>query len=182
MSRFVGLLRSLRFGRFRRGSSRQISPVALIRIDSETWNELFDELARRGGGTRESGAFLLGDRGVSPARATDIVYFDDLDEKALNGAIHLRAHAFSRLWRLCRERGLSVIADIHTHPSSWVQQSSTDRANPMVARVGHIGLIAPDFARGSRESADLGVHLYEGESGWRAHVGAEAAELLIVER
>lgn len=181
-SRFIGFVRSLGFGWLRRHPRRPISSVALIRIDRETWDELFDELARRGGGLRESGAFLLGKKGVDPAQVTDIVYFDDLDEEALNGAIHLRAHAFSRLWRLCRERELSVIADIHAHPSRWVEQSSTDRANPMVARIGHIALIAPDFAQGSRDAGDLGVHLYEGESGWQSHLGPEAAALLVVGR
>lgn len=180
--RVTRLVQHLKFGWFRRRPRRLISSAALIRIDTETWNELFDELGRRGEGVGESGAFLLGTKAVGPGQVTDIVYFDDLDEQALTGAIHLRAYAFSRLWRLCRERGLSVIADIHTHPSSWVKQSSIDRANPMVARVGHIALIAPDFARGSRNPGDIGVHLYEGDRGWRSHFGSEAAELLVVGR
>lgn len=174
--------RSLRFSRFFRLFSRRVARDALIRIDGTTWNELLDELDSRGQGVRESGAFLLAGKDGDSRRVVSVVYFDDLDEHALTGAIHLHAYAFSRLWRLCRERGLSVICDVHTHPSSWVEQSSIDQANPMVARPGHIGVIVPDFARGSRAVHDVGIHIYRGESGWESHFGPEAAELLYIGR
>ena len=57
-------------------------------------------------------------------------YFDDLDPECLVGNIHIRASGFSKLWDLCDAESLRVIADIHTHPSTAVAQSSTDRGEP----------------------------------------------------
>ena len=70
-------------------------------------------------------------------------YFDDLDPECLVGNIHIRASGFSKLWDLCDVEGLRVVADIHTHPGTSVAQSSIDRANPMIAREGHLALIVP---------------------------------------
>ena len=94
----------------------------------------------------------------------------------------LRSIAFTRLARLCRERALAVGGDIHTHPGDWVSQSETDQAYPMIAREGHVAIIAPRFALGAREPGALGVHVYGGESGtWTAHLGAEAAKQIRLE-
>lgn len=160
--------------------SRFVGRSALIRIDSATWHALFDELSARGGGVRESGAFLLGSKEDPRPRVREIIYFDDLDEDALTGAIHLHAYAFARLWRICRQGNMRVLADVHTHPSAWVQQSTIDQANPMVAREGHLGLIVPEFARGSRSARAVGFHIYRGESGWDSHYGTGASRLLYV--
>jgi hypothetical protein len=52
-----------------------------------------------------------------------------------------------------------VIADIHLHTGSGVRQSHTDAAHPMVARAGHLALIAPQFGRGVTRVDQLGAHL-----------------------
>jgi hypothetical protein len=161
---------------------RFVGREALVRIDERTWDALVDELGRRGGGVRESGAFLLASKDGGRRTVTDVIYFDDLDDKALTGAIHLRSRAFSRLWRICREHRLMVVADVHTHPGPWVEQSGIDMANPMVARDGHIALILPDLARGSRKPKDAGFHIYRGEDGWEPHLGRHAAQRLYVGR
>ena len=101
------------------------------------------ELARRGHGERESGEFLLARAGDDTRRIAACVYFDDIDPTALNGAISIRGEKFVRLWAICKERGMRVIADVHTHPGSGVRQSTIDAANPMVATRGHIGIILP---------------------------------------
>jgi hypothetical protein len=136
------------------------------------------QLAERGEGRRESGAFLLARSGWRGDRVIDWILFDDLDPDSLNGSVSIRGEAFSRLWATCRERGVKVIADVHTHPARGVGQSSIDQANPMVARRGHVGLIVPSFARGRVRPRDVGFHVYRGDRSWDAFHRKAAAERL----
>jgi proteasome lid subunit RPN8/RPN11 len=140
------------------------------------------ELERRGQRRRESGAFLLTPRTGDGRTVTSIVYFDDLDPTCLVGHIHLRASAFGKLWSICDERRERVLADIHTHPRGWVAQSDTDRENPMIAKRGHLALIAPRFAQGTIASGDIGVHRYLGDTGWESWLGRQAARRIYVGR
>jgi hypothetical protein len=159
---------------------RLVGRSALVRIEQALWTELVDELARRGMGLRESGAFLLASKTGDRRVVTRLVYFDDLDPQALNGGIHLRSFAFSRLWRICREEKLAVVCDIHTHPGTWVGQSGIDKDNPMISREGHIGIILPDLARGSRAARDAGVHIYHASGEWEEHLEGDAERLLYI--
>jgi proteasome lid subunit RPN8/RPN11 len=147
-----------------------------IRISRWRWRRLIAELARRGRGERESGAFLL----ARPAgrRVAGFVFFDDLDPDALTGAISIRGEAFGRLWAICAERGMRVIADVHTHPGSGVAQSHVDAANPMIAKCGHLGIIVPQFAQHSRDPRDAGVHVYRGDHRWTSAFGDDAVTLV----
>lgn len=149
-----------------------------LTITRRRWRKLVRELSRRGGGRRESGAFLLGRPHQRPRHVIAVVFFDDLDPGALNGGISLPGAAFSRLWELCEQRELRVVADVHTHPGSTVAQSNIDAANPMVAVRGHIAVILPEFARRSPRPSDAGVHVYQGDRTWRSAFGADAAALL----
>jgi hypothetical protein len=149
-----------------------------VQISRLRWWRLLQELARRGRGTRESGAFLLARTDRSPRRVADWIFFDDLDADALNGAISIRGEAFGRLWAICAQRGMRVIADVHTHPGTAVAQSHIDAANPMVARRGHVGIIVPSFAQRSWDPRDVGFHVYRGDRTWTSAFGDEAATLL----
>jgi proteasome lid subunit RPN8/RPN11 len=130
------------------------------------WRKLTAELHRRGGGVHESGAFLLGSRVGDIRTVLDIVFYDELDPAAYRtGVCVLHADAFSKLWAICRARGLTVVADIHTHPGAAFQ-SHSDRTNPMVARDGHIAIIAPDFAAPPVPWDRLGIFEYRGSHQW----------------
>jgi hypothetical protein len=133
-------------------------------------------------GQRESGAFLLARRERDIHTISRVVYLDDLDPNCLQGGIHLDGSAYGPLWNLCDQENMRVVADVHTHPGDWVGQSSIDADNPMVARVGHIALIVPDLASRSIIPAEVGVHIYQGDSGWNSHIGRQAAHLLYVGR
>ena len=61
-----------------------------------------------------------------------------------SGVCILRGGAFAKLWSMCREKKLTVAADVHTHPAG-AAQSSSDRTNPMISRDGHIAIIVPRF-------------------------------------
>ncbi|MEW6449203.1 MAG: Mov34/MPN/PAD-1 family protein [Pseudomonadota bacterium] len=131
-----------------------------------SWRRLVHELDRRGQRRHEAGAFLLGTTREGRHEVHDIVFYDDLDPHAYDtGVCILHGDAFAKLWALCRERGLSVIADVHTHPGAGFQ-SYSDRTNPMVARKGHIAIILPDFARWPVNTKRVGIFEYSGDHTW----------------
>lgn len=136
------------------------------------WKRLVAELKRRGRGARESGAFLLAK--ATSNRVSRFVPYDDLDPRALeSGIITFHAPGFVELWNLCREEGVRVVADIHTHPSSWVKQSESDRTHPMVAQKGHVALILPSYANRVGSGLNrVGIFEYEGDHNWTHHTPA----------
>jgi len=149
-----------------------------LHINRPMWADLIRDLERRGLGMRESGAFLLASSIEHPRRVVDFIPFDELDPHALNGAISIRGEAFGRLWTICTDRGLRVVADVHTHPGASVRQSTTDQRNPMIAIAGHFGVIVPRFAQKQPEPRETGVHVYQGDRTWVSHYGEQAAQLL----
>lgn len=130
------------------------------------WSALMADLFSRGGGCRESGAFLLRDTKEVVRVVQTWLPYDELDPNSLNWThVRLDSGAFSRLWSICSERNLEVIADIHTHP--WgAHQSLSDRTHPMISLAGHIALIVPWFARGKVRPQDVSFNVYQGNGKW----------------
>ena len=150
-----------------------------VEINRGLWQEMIQELGRRSlGGSREAGVFLLSSAEEGTHRVVKAAYFDDLDPECLVGNIHIRASGFSKLWDLCDAEMLRVIADIHTHPGTSVAQSCTDRANPMVAREGHLALIVPHYGTRPVQAREVGVHEYRGDCGWASWFGSRAEHIL----
>lgn len=142
------------------------------------WSALMADLHRRGGGWRESGAFLLRQATETARVVQGWLPYDELDPKSLNYAyVRLESGAFSRLWGICAERKLEVVADVHTHPIG-PQQSPSDRANPMISLAGHIALIVPGFARGNVRPMDLSFNVYLGDGKWVSYFQDDAASLI----
>jgi proteasome lid subunit RPN8/RPN11 len=142
------------------------------------WVGLIEELCSRSDHRRESGAFLLSPIGGDGRSVSGVIYYDDLDATALRGGLRLGSDAYTLLWDRCERQRLRAIGDIHTHPRSIVRQSGIDQANPMIARVGHVALIVPDFAQARISARDVGLHQYLGNKTWRSWFGPEAAQLL----
>src|SRR5260370_28572993 len=95
------------------------------------WTRAIFQLRRRSAGRRESGAFLLCPTNSTARKVTAFICYDDLDPDAYqSGAIAFHAVGYSKLWRFCGERGLRVLADVHTHPGRSVQQSWIDKKHP----------------------------------------------------
>jgi len=159
---------------------RLVGRHAKLRVHRRLWRDLVAELGRRGGGGRESGAFLLTPRASDGRTVTRVAYFDDLDPGCLTGGITLAGTAFGRLWDLCDQHQVRVAGDVHTHPGGWVGQSSIDRNNPMVARIGHLALIIPGLAQRLVRAGQVGVHEYLGDDGWHSTHGRAAARLLYI--
>ncbi len=143
-----------------------VAPEHKLRCRSRMWRHIVAELERRGRRRHESGAFLLGIEDGEQREVCDVVFYDDLDPHAYDsGVCILYGEAFSKLWAICRQKTLTVVADVHTHPGEAFQ-SSSDKANPMVARTGHIAIIVPEFARWPIRAGQLGIFEYSGGHDW----------------
>ncbi len=136
-----------------------------LAIPTQLWSDLLDGLRARGRGERESGAFLLG-RADDNRSVTDIVFYDEVDPAAFDtGIIVIDGGRMSELWRICRERDLTVVADVHTHPGG-AGQSDSDRQHPIVAEPGHVALIVPNFAEEPLRLREVGLYRYLGGFRW----------------
>lgn len=154
------------------------APRPSLRFDAALWEELLAKLRERGGGVRESGAFLLGTGSGAERVAKRIVLYDDLDPNCLNeGYVHFDGHHYGRLWELCSQASLGVVADVHTHPYG-PGQSHSDKTHPMVSIPGHIALIVPNYAQGAIRAPDVGVYVYRGRYRWTPYRGLGAAKVL----
>ena len=143
-----------------------MSPDLDLRLPWPFWWRLLRELRRRGGGVRESGAFLLGRRSGRASTAREFIPYDDVDPDALStGIVRLSGHAMNAVWERCDRAGLEVLADVHTHPGE-AGQSSSDRDYPMVATQSHVALIIPHFARRALDLAGVGHYRYRGARRW----------------
>lgn len=153
-------------------------PAPLLELSAALWTSLIGHLRQQGGGVRESGAFLLGHKTDDCRVATHFLPYEQLQADALRGDyVHLGAASFAKLWEVCRAEGLSVVADVHTHPAG-PGQSRSDRTNPMVALKGHIALIVPRFATGNPRPRDLGLYVYEGSHRWASYSRSDVECLL----
>lgn len=151
-------------------------------IGARRYRRLLTELRRRGGGKREAGAFLLANAANAARAVAAVAYYDDLDPNSLTGDITFGADGYTALGALCEAEQLVVIADIHTHPSRFVQQSRVDAAHPMVAIAGHVAVIVPNFATGTIDQRDLGVHEFLGAGAWHSTYGDEVAHIFVITR
>jgi hypothetical protein len=143
-----------------------VAPRLKIRCHHRTWRRLVSELSRRGQRRHESGMFLLGINVGGEREVREAVFYDELDSHAYDtGICVLHGDAFAKLWAICREKKLTVVADAHTHQGTGIQ-SQADKENPMVARAGHIAIIVPHFGHWPIRATDLGIYEYCGQHEW----------------
>jgi proteasome lid subunit RPN8/RPN11 len=139
------------------------------------WSALLADLQQRGEGWRESGAFLLGQTTDDVGAVQTWLPYDELAPESLNYAyVRLESSAFSRLWAICSELKLEVVADVHTHPKE-PRQSPSDRTYPMISLAGHIALIVPRFTQGNVRPRDVSFNIYQGGGKWVSYFRKGAA-------
>lgn len=158
------------------------APEHRLSCPQTLWRAGLAELARRGAGVRESGAFLVGVRRGVRREVRRFVYYDDLDPGCLDtGIVVFDGAGYGPLWRLCGATGLEVVADVHTHPG-LARQSWADREHPMIAQPGHFALIVPDFARREPAKDALGLYEYRGAHQWWDHSGTRGRHVFYTGR
>lgn len=153
--------------------------LPMLEIGTQLWGRLVQDLARTGGGRKESGAFLLGTLYPS-RRVSDYLLYSDIapDSQHVDYVLLLGRH-MATVWDECEKRHLMVVADVHTHPGAPIQ-SLSDRANPIISVAGHVALIVPNFAMGRVTTASIGLHEFQGSGKWKSWFKSEVAARLLV--
>ena len=142
-------------------------PDTELHLTARIWSHLSETLHRKTEGCHESGAFMLGRVERRCRHVEEVVYYDDLDPRAYDsGVVVLHASAFTPLWKICRERKLEVVADVHLHGGAAFQ-SRADIENPMIAQRRHLAMILPQFARAAITPEEIGLFEYRGRHRWR---------------
>ena len=133
-----------------------------------SWLKLLTELQKKSAQKTESGAFLLSP--VNSNKITKFIFYDDLDPRCRDyGYINFNCEKYTDLWAICEREHLKVCADVHTHPSEWVEQSSIDETHPMISQPGHIALILPNYGKDGHHYKKIGVYEYQGNHRWITH-------------
>lgn len=125
-------------------------------------------------GRRESGGFLLGSTKDRCRHIEKFLPYDVIDPTCLRGHILFDGSKMDMVWRECRRLGLTVVADVHTHPGSY-GQSSIDQANPMIPERGHLALIVPNFANKIYFPGEIGIYEFARRGVWLDHSRRGAA-------
>ena len=158
----------------------RIFPPARLKCRRRLWTEVLRQLRERGGCEKESGCFLLGVRTGESRSIKAFVAYDTVDPKSLQGSIVFDGSRMDKVWTICREMGLQVVADVHTHPFGFAQ-SSVDRANPMIPECGHLAIIVPNFADRDYLPDSIGIYEFRGRGVWLDH-SAEGSRFFAVGR
>lgn len=79
--------------------------------------------------------------------------------------------------RLLNERGLRLVAQVHSHPTEAYHSDTDDQFSTITAR-GGLSLVVPDFARDPFSLHSCAVYRLEAGGEW-SEVSATAAEALI---
>ncbi len=77
------------------------------------------------------------------------------------GSFRTEAEANCDLVVALAQLGLTLVAQVHSHPGAWVDHSDGDDSGALVRFAGYWSLVVPDFARtGMRPLDKVGVHLF----------------------
>lgn len=156
--------------------------VPIIRISTNLWNETIKGLAEHSQGLRESGCIWAGKRNELTWTVKEVLFLDDLPGVRRQHLYHRTPRiAINKLFELLREKDLQIIADLHTHPTDWVELSDTDKLHPIEYRIGLIAVIFPYFAQMKHKFNDLGVHEYLGNGEWQRLPLSEVNKRIIIE-
>lgn len=66
-------------------------------------------------------------------------------------------------------------AQVHTHPSAFVEHSVTDDCYPLAPSEGFVSIVLPHFANGAVDLVGAGIAVQEADGEW---LSADAGELI----
>jgi hypothetical protein len=97
------------------------------------------------------------------------------------GSFRTDVDANSAVVRALADLGASLVGQVHSHPSTWVDHSDGDDAGALVRFDGYWSLVVPSFARdGLRPIERCGIHLYQSGSFKRLTTRASRARVRVL--
>jgi len=152
-----------------------------ITLSRALWKETIYGLRVRGEEKNESACIWAGQRSPVQNEVQEVIFLDDIAGVMGRELFHrVPTFAIDKLFSTLREKGLSIIADIHTHPENWVGLSWIDMEHPLEYRVGFLMIVLPYYASTEIQLKDIGVHEYQGNGKWRELHVAEIRRRIII--
>jgi len=141
--------------------------VKKIIVSERIWRETWDGLRSRGRGIRESACVWGGQRSEKMDVVNSVIFLDDLHGVSAGARYHrMSRDSILALFKILKSNKQVIIADIHTHPSSWVDLSLTDRESPIEYRPGLPAMVLPHYACTAPDLKTIGLHEYKGDGLW----------------
>lgn len=138
-------------------------------IPDYVWGQSFDDMAIDGRDHREGVALWLGTiDGADLARVSRTVLLRGPGLFKTYNQLAISADLMNAVADAALDLDLMLVGQIHSHsPLGSTELSYPDRYLG-ITEPGYLSLVAPDFAlRPETRLEDCGVHLHEGETGWR---------------
>lgn len=147
----------------------------VMSISPELWQRTWMKLRSHGDGQREAACVWAGVRSEHEERVTEVIFLDDLSGVEAFPLQHKTTRkATAALFAQLRDKKLSIIADVHTHPGDWVDLSWIDKAHPIEYRPGLTAIVLPNYATTEPSLETIGIHSYLGDGQWRQLEGDQA--------
>ena len=136
-----------------------VGRIANLEIPRAVLEASWRHVARRGSGRHEAIVIWAGRVAHAGARVVTAVAPppEDVQASARLHRLNTRAHASMSRWM--ERHGLLALAQVHTHPDSWVGHSETDDAYPFAPDDGFLSIVWPRYALGAvAPMSEWGVH------------------------
>lgn len=132
------------------------------------WQQSLDDMALDGTNGCEGVALWLGQHESGTAIISTCVLLRGPGVVKRPNHLSISARLMNQVTMAALELGLFLIGQVHSHsPLASTDLSYPDRYLGITDR-GYLSLVAPDFAKNSATTlARCGVHVHEGEAGWR---------------
>jgi len=152
-----------------------------IKLPEKLWQETIMGLRLRSRGSREAACIWAGNRTSAVQHVEEIFFLDDLPGVQGHTLRHnVPRNAINLLFSILKEKGYQIIADVHTHPNSWVGLSEVDMEHPIEYRIGLPMIVIPNYGKGVINYKNIGVHVYQGKGRWKI-IKSDEVEKLIIE-
>lgn len=137
-------------------------------LPNYVWKQSFEDMARDGAVGREGVALWLGQIDDDVAVATQVVLLRGPGVLKRPNQLAISADLMNLVSDEALERGLILVGQVHSHgPFASTDLSYPDR-HLGITEPGYLSLVAPNFATNhDTQLHDCGVHVHEGQSGWR---------------
>jgi hypothetical protein len=127
----------------------------MINVPDSLWSQMLDCFDREAENV-EQVCYLDGFRCGDQAIVTTIT----LPNAELHSThFHVSPECMSQAGKHFRALGMVRIAQVHTHPDSWVGHSAWDDAHAYSQMPGAVSIVLPHFARRRPNLSDAGLHL-----------------------
>ena len=134
----------------------------MIACSPELVERSIDEFWNCSGGRHECVAYWL----AMQAQPRDVVEVVHPDHTASVLGYAVDGAWLTRFSFDLADRGVTAVAQVHTHPGMSVDHSETDDEFVLVPSAGFLSIVVPDFAR-DFTSSRWGIHVLEPSGRWR---------------